>query len=87
LRLFQTNLTRPVLLVCTYAGEYIVRQGDAGDEFFVLESGAAEVSVAGKGVVKTMRAGEFFGESALMSESGLRYAIDYPLWWTTASYT
>ncbi|HET7736504.1 MAG TPA: cyclic nucleotide-binding domain-containing protein [Nocardioidaceae bacterium] len=45
------------------AGEHAVRQGDQDDAFYVIESGAAEVSVDDV-VVRRLDAGDFFGEIA-----------------------
>ena len=59
------------------AGEAICSQGEVGDEFFILESGTAEATIAGvvdehgrPKSVKSYQAGDFFGEKALMDESG-----------------
>ena len=54
-------------------GRVVIKQGDSGDEMFVVESGRLEASVVtpeGKdiGVVKTYGGGEYFGELALMSD-------------------
>jgi CRP-like cAMP-binding protein len=54
-------------------GQVVIKQGDSGDEMFVVESGRLEASVVtpeGKdiGVVKTYGGGEYFGELALMSD-------------------
>ena len=46
------------------AGEVLVREGDAGTEFFVLASGAALVRRGGD-VVATLEPGAYFGELAL----------------------
>ena len=43
-------------------GDYIIRQGDIGDEMFFIRSGACEVVITGVGVVGTKEAGNFFGE-------------------------
>ena len=56
------------------SGEYIMHQGEEGDEFFILQSGTAEATVAGVGVVRQYGAGDYFGEKALMNDSGLRAA-------------
>jgi CRP-like cAMP-binding protein len=47
------------------AGEAVVRQGDVGDRYFVIESGEAEVVGDGR-VVTVLRPGEGFGEIALL---------------------
>jgi pyruvate phosphate dikinase-like enzyme/cyclic nucleotide-binding protein len=49
------------------AGETITREGAGGAAFFVIESGAVEVSVHGKSVA-TLSDGEYFGEMALIDE-------------------
>ena len=51
------------------AGQHVIREGDAGDAFFVLRDGAAEVvkdSDGGK-VLKRLKAGDAFGELALLT--------------------
>jgi CRP/FNR family transcriptional regulator, cyclic AMP receptor protein len=50
------------------AGTSIVRRGDAGSAFFVLLDGGARVVVP-KGRSRRLRAGDFFGEMALLDES------------------
>jgi len=49
-------------------GDTIIKQGDTGDnmEFYVLESGTADISVAGKGSVMKATKGVSFGELALL---------------------
>jgi CRP-like cAMP-binding protein len=49
------------------AGTVLCRQGDRGQEFFVIMEGEAEVTQNGKRVA-TCRAGEFFGEIALIEQ-------------------
>lgn len=47
-------------------GEVVINQGDMGDLFYCLESGSAEASVSGQGVVMTYAPGGCFGELALI---------------------
>jgi CRP-like cAMP-binding protein len=49
------------------AGTVLAREGDLGDEFFVIESGTAEVT-RGSAPVAKLGAGDFFGEIALIRE-------------------
>ena len=49
------------------AGRVLAREGDLGHEFFVIESGTAEVTRGGAPVAK-LGAGDFFGEVALIRE-------------------
>jgi CRP/FNR family cyclic AMP-dependent transcriptional regulator len=49
------------------AGSVLAREGELGDEFFVIESGTAEVTRGGAPVAK-LGAGDFFGEIALIRE-------------------
>ncbi len=61
------------------AGAAVVRQGERGDEFFVVLAGQAEVSVSASGeekVVASLGPGDFFGERALLG-SGVRAASVY----------
>lgn len=48
-------------------GRHLVDEGDFGYEFFVIESGAAEVRHDGQ-TIATLGTGDFFGELALMDE-------------------
>jgi len=48
------------------AGAVIIRQGDPGDRFYILEHGLADISVAGKGSVMKATKGVAFGELALL---------------------
>jgi MFS family permease len=62
------NLARRLVEVPVEAGETIVRQGEAGDRFYVIAEGA--VDVVEDGVLRrTERAGEFFGEIALLRDT------------------
>jgi CRP-like cAMP-binding protein len=47
------------------AGKVLTRQGDLGDEFFVIESGTAEVARDGQRISE-LHSGDFFGEMALL---------------------
>ena len=49
-------------------GEFIVREGDAGDAFFVLASGEVKVNKSGK-LLNVLSAGDCFGEMAYLSET------------------
>ena len=51
-------------------GDIIVKEGDQGDEFYMIEEGTVDVFKASSGLksVKSMSAGEFFGERALLSD-------------------
>ena len=53
-------------------GETVVQEGSAGAAFFVIESGEATVSIGGK-ERSTLKAGDYFGEVALIDE-GARMA-------------
>jgi MFS family permease len=47
-------------------GADVIRQGETGDDFFVIEAGEADVIGDGR-FIRTLRAGECFGEIALLS--------------------
>ena len=49
------------------AGKELTRQGDFGQEFFVIESGTAEVKRNGEHIAD-LGPGDFFGEMALLGE-------------------
>ena len=49
------------------AGKVLAKEGDLGREFFVVESGTAEVTKDGEHIAD-MGPGDFFGEIALIAE-------------------
>jgi CRP-like cAMP-binding protein len=51
-----------------HAGEVIIRQGDSGDRFYVIDAGTVAVDVDGV-FRRELAAGEFFGEVALLTDS------------------
>ena len=53
-------------------GKVLTREGESGGEFFILLSGEAEVQQGGM-VINSMKAGDFFGEIALL-DNGPRSA-------------
>ena len=53
--------------------ETVIRQGDAADAMYFLQRGELDVVVGGARV-HVLRAGDFFGEYALLSEDGVRTA-------------
>lgn len=57
------------------AGQSIVRKGEAGDRFYLVESGQAQAVIDGK-VVKTYGKGGYFGELALLEDDCSARAAD-----------
>jgi CRP-like cAMP-binding protein len=54
--------------VAVTAGTAVVREGDPGDVFYIVEAGALAVAVGGEPRAP-IRAGGFFGEIALLRET------------------
>lgn len=53
------------------AGEFVIRKGDSGDRFFVIESGKAGVYIdENSPPIAILKAGDYFGEGALLSPGG-----------------
>ena len=48
------------------AGDVIIRQGEAGEDFYLISDGAVEVMREGHDVAR-LGAGDFFGEGALIT--------------------
>jgi CRP-like cAMP-binding protein len=62
------ELDRLVDEVTIPAGEPLIKEGDSGAEFFIVESGRCAVSVNGKQVAE-IGPGGYFGELALIGEA------------------
>lgn len=50
------------------ANETVVREGETGDNFYLIESGTAQVTRKGQGVVQELSKGDYFGEVALLND-------------------
>lgn len=50
------------------AGDFIIREGDVGNEFYIILYGEATVQDAQHGVLAQLREGHAFGEMALLSD-------------------
>jgi MFS family permease len=61
------SIARQLERVTVPAGEVVLREGDESDRFFVIESGAVEVTQAGA-VLRQEGPGEFFGEIGLLRD-------------------
>eukprot|EP00438_Fugacium_kawagutii_P020153 Skav209775 [mRNA] locus=scaffold9:468496:481990:+ [translate_table: standard] len=69
----QHNLLASRVGVVAYPSDaqVIIKQGDHGHEFFVIKEGSAEVLILKKKQAATLKAGDYFGENALLrDESG-----------------
>lgn len=51
------------------AGQVVVKEGDIGETFYLIESGKAIVTKASEGKVQELGKGDYFGEVALLNES------------------
>lgn len=51
------------------ADEVIIKEGERGDYFYVLESGSAMVMDKSENILAALRPGDFFGEEALAGET------------------
>jgi CRP-like cAMP-binding protein len=63
----QEHLAHELIPVHVSAGDVVVREGEAGDRFYVVRSGELEVSVDGK-PVRRLGPGDHFGEIALLRD-------------------
>jgi CRP-like cAMP-binding protein len=60
------RLATKLLPVDVAAGATVVRAGDAGDRFYVIDSGAVRIALDGR--EKESGAGDYFGEIALLRD-------------------
>ena len=65
----RTTLAKAMVSKSFVAGEVIMKEGDEGDRMYIVESGEADVSVEGMGVVAVKKSGDWFGEIALIHRS------------------
>ena len=49
-------------------GEYIIKEGEKGNSFYILEDGEVDVSTRKGGFIRTLKPGSFFGEVALQKK-------------------
>jgi MFS family permease len=61
------ELAAKLVVVTTSVGEEVIREGDAGDRFYLIGSGEVDVSSDGSPVA-TLGPGEYFGEIALLRD-------------------
>jgi CRP-like cAMP-binding protein len=71
----QMKVARTDLIVALRfsAGQEIIRQGDPGSRFYIVSAGKVEVvrrSAADEEVLATLGPGQYFGEVALLRDSG-----------------
>ncbi len=63
----QEGLARNLIPVAVTAGETVIRQGESGDLFYLIESGELD-ALQGDRVLSHMSAGDCFGEIALLRD-------------------
>jgi hypothetical protein len=63
----QEHLAHELIPLRAGPGDVVVREGEAGDRFYVVRSGELQVSVDGK-AVRTLGPGDHFGEIALLRD-------------------
>jgi CRP-like cAMP-binding protein len=69
------DIARACAFVRFRAGDFIFRQGDVGDHFYIVVSGCVSLAAVGNGLFATMTPGQCFGEISLSGgSSGLRTA-------------
>ena len=63
----QERLARALIELHVPAGDVVCREGDAGDRFYLIAQGTAEVTAAGR-TINELGPGEAFGEIALLRD-------------------
>lgn len=49
-------------------GEVVIKEGEVGEDFYLIESGSAVVTKEGEGKVQDLSGGDYFGEVALLND-------------------
>lgn len=49
-------------------GEVIIKEGEVGENFYLLSKGEAEVSKQSEGIIAELKRGDYFGEVALLND-------------------
>ena len=49
-------------------GQVIIKEGEVGENFYLIEYGECEVTKEGEGVVNRLKGGDYFGEIALIND-------------------
>ena len=62
-------LAKGVVLRSFAPGENVIREGDSGESFYIIEQGECVVNVMAVGEVNRLHRGEFFGELALLRDA------------------
>ena len=60
------RLAAKLIYLSVAAGERVIRVGDVGDRFYVVDNGELDVEVDGRH--KTIHTGDYFGEIALLRD-------------------
>ncbi|KAE8998078.1 hypothetical protein PR003_g19442 [Phytophthora rubi] len=68
------ELARTSTYLRVSSGEFVFRQGDAGDSFYVLITGCVSLAAYSTGFFRTLTPGACFGEISLIEPQGLRTA-------------
>jgi CRP-like cAMP-binding protein len=68
------ELARTSTYVRVSSGEFVFRQGEAGDSFYVLITGCVSLAAYSTGFFRTLTPGSCFGEISLIEPLGLRTA-------------
>jgi hypothetical protein len=66
------DLARALVARLALAGEVVVREGEPGNQFYLVADGALDVSIGGR-YIRTVEPGDGFGEIALLRD-GIRTA-------------
>ncbi|OQS01351.1 hypothetical protein ACHHYP_01200 [Achlya hypogyna] len=63
------DIARHIVYTSYAPGDYVFREGDLGDSFYIVLSGSISVAASGQGLFATMRPGMSFGEIGLLRGS------------------
>jgi len=69
------DITKNIITRNYDRGDFLVREGEAGEEMFIIQSGSAEVLINKDGAINVLNRNDYFGELALLSDEPRKASV------------